>query len=55
MAKQDVFLPVAAGGNKTPIISKLEEVEKEVENPPKSFTKTTTFFFSSVNGVEFWT
>ena len=45
MAKQDVFLPVAAGGIKTPIISKLEEVEKEVDNPPNSSQKLLLFSF----------
>ena len=47
VAKQDVFLLVAAGGHQDPIISKPEEVEKEVENPPKSFIKLLPFLFRS--------
>ena len=45
VAKQDVILPVAAGGIKTPIIFKLVEVEKEVENPPNSSPKLLSFSF----------
>ena len=47
MAKQDVILPVAAGGIKSPIISKLEEVEKEVENPPNLSSNYFFFLFHS--------
>ena len=49
VAKQDDILPVAAGGIKSPktIIFKLEEVEKEVENPPSLSSNYFFFLFLS--------